>query len=761
MADDDNILDDLFDEGLVSSHSSSNAASGATKPNDLRDAQRAADDERFADLISDVGDLFTHAVKRIRQEEARNTVGNLFPEEMRSADERAAFDLLYQLADEAETSGNDQARAEPLANSMAGGVALSPLQHRSGSNRRLDRNFHDEREIVAEAMVRQLGQAGRAAAADLRESYLTLTRLHQAALLALASDDRSGRRAIASAIVRDLPTLAERLIAWMEEPDGATCERHGLALAATLDRLALDQDLPHLSQLATEVLLVSLQTPLTRIVDLTPERVRSAAAAWGPAMKERQATPAQVVADLTAPLSAEAIVRLRLLSAGITPLPFGEGRLSLLEPARRVAVALAGALQDAGPVRALDKPRHRIDAQLEPVLFGLGLLLAGVQTRSAGNDRAIVRAAHYLGQQHLTGTITSFELAQLRRVEAVQRRRANDLKMYKSDLDEMLPKLETARKALAKLGLDERGEPLGREADDHAVGPQAGSLAVIVCPKLETKTNQKLREAVAGHEHLLGQPIALAPVGDLSARRKILSAEFPWAIEVVDFILGDLVSRQAVTIRPVLLTGDPGSGKSHFARRLAWHFGLHVWTVDCAGSDGSVFAGTDRRWYSAEPSHPVLAMSRGKMANPLVLLDELEKAPTRADHGRVWDALLSFLDPGSNAAVQDKCLQVPIDCSHVNFIATANRIDPLPWPLRDRLRIIAFPEPSIDDLDALIPPLTAQLAAMRNLDPLFIAPLNGEEISFLKSHWKGGSVRRLARLLEAVVNARDRATSQH
>ncbi len=760
MADDDNILDDLFDEDSASTAPNSNALSGAAKPNDRRYAQRAADDDRFADLVANIGNLFTHAVKRLQQEEAitseiPETVSDPLPEEMHNADERAAFDLLYRLAYETEAHGERQAET------MATGVELSPPPHLAGRDRRLDRNFDDEREAVAEALVRQLGQAGHSVAADLQDSYLTLTRMQQTALLALAGDDHSARRAIASDIVRVLPTFAVRLVNWMEEPDGATCERQGLALAAILDRHALDEDLPHVSTLGTEVLMLSLQAPLTRIVDLAPDRIGTAAAAWGPAIKEGQVTPAQVAADLAAPLSAEAIARLRLLSAGIAPLPLAEGRLSLLEPARRIAAALAGALQSAGPIQALDKPRHNVDAQLEPVLFGLGLLLAGVQTRSAGNDRSLVRAAHRLGQQHLNGTTASFELAQLRRVEAVQRRRASDVKIYKSELDEVLPKLETARMVLAKLGLNERGEPLDGNADIDAPEHEASSLAVIVCPKLETKTNQKLREAVAGHEHLLGQPIARAPVGDLPARRKLLLAEFPWASDVVDFILGDLVSRRAVTIRPVLLTGNPGSGKSHFARRFAWHFGLHVWTVDCAGSDGSVFAGTDRRWHSAEPSHPVLAMSRGKMANPLMLLDELEKAPTRADYGRVWDALLSFLDPGSNAAVQDKCLQVPIDCSHVNFIATANSVDPLPWPIRDRLRMIAFPEPSPDDLEALIPPLTAQLAAMRNLDPLFIAPLNGEENAFLKAHWRGGSVRRLARLLEAVVNARDRASAQH
>lgn len=765
MADDDNNnLDDLL-EDLIGGTGRPDAASSAAKPAARITADEAAEDARFADLVDGTGDLFTHAVKRIEKEGASagvtsDAAGDGWPEEVRNADERAAFELLHQLAFEAETLGDEEARAERLADAKARGVDVWPQQHLAGRDRRLDRNQREEREIVAGALVRQLGQAGQAAANDLLESYLTLTRMQQTALLALAGDDRSARRATASAIVRVLPTLGTRLVNWMEEPDGAMCEREGLALAAILDRHALAADLPHLAKLGTEVLMLSLQAPLTRVVDLAPDSIGAAAKAWGPALKERQAVPARVAADPAAPLSAEATMRLRLLSAGIAPLPLAEGRLSLMEPARRVAAALARALQSPGPVRALDRPVHRIDAQIEPALFGLGLLLAGVEARSTGSDRALLRAANALGQQHLGGTTNSFEMGQLRRIEAIQRKRADEVKMYKRDLDEALPKLETARAALAKLGLDESGAPLGQD-DDDAGEQEAASLAAIVCPKIEVKGNTKVKEAVAGHEHMLGQPIALAPVGDLPARRRLLIAEFPWATEVVDFILSDLVSRQAVTIRPVLLTGDPGSGKSHFARRFAHHFGLHLWTVDCAGSDGSVFAGTDRRWSSAEPSHPFLSMSRGRQANPLVLLDELEKAPTRADYGRIWDGLLSFLDPGSNRAVQDKCLQVPVDCSHINFIATANRVDALPWPLRDRLRRIAFPEPAADHLDALIAPLTAQLAASRSLDPRFIAPLTGDEHMFIKASWRGGSVRRLARLIEAVINVRERLMAQH
>jgi hypothetical protein len=771
MADDDDVfsLDDLLPKA-ADPRDAATAGSSRQQPGATREglAEERAEDARFAELVAGERDLFTHAADRIRSEadaqgDASGELPSLridWPEEARSEAERKAFDLLFELADQAERVGDAAARVEAraeLADAHPDGRHLWPARESDSRDPRLTRDRLRERTMIAEAFVRQLGAAGRAAAEQVGAGYLQMPRLLQAALLVLAGDECSARRAAASSIVLVLPPLAERLVSWMEEPIGREAERQGLALAAILDRQAVFTDISSLSRLATEVLLVSLRAPLTRIVDMAPERLSEAAAQWAPAINERQVTPDRIVASPGAPLPAEAIARLRLLSAGITPLPFAEGRLSLAEPAKRVMVALASALQPGGPVRVREHPSYEIDAKLEAALFGMGLMLAGARPGHGLGNGPLVPVASEIGQQHLAGTVNGFEIRHRRKIDAVQRKRADEVKALKEDAANLLPRLAAARSALGKLGLDEDGKPLAAEEQEPGAAVEAPSLTVVVCPKIETKTNSKTREAVAGHEHMLGEPMPLAPVGDLPARRKQLMAEFPWATEVVDFILGDLVNRQAVTIRPVLLTGDPGSGKSHFARRFANVFGLHLWTTDCGGADGTVFSGTDRRWHSAEPSHPFLAMSRGRQANPLVLLDEIEKAPTRTDYGRIWDSLLPFLDGGSNAAAQDRCLQVPIDASNVNYIATANRVDPLPWPLRDRFRQIAFPEPGPEHLPQLVPPLLAQLADARGLDPRFVASLTVEDHAFIAQHWRGGSVRRLARLIEAIVNARERA----
>jgi ATP-dependent Lon protease len=113
----------------------------------------------------------------------------------------------------------------------------------------------------------------------------------------------------------------------------------------------------------------------------------------------------------------------------------------------------------------------------------------------------------------------------------------------------------------------------------------------------------------------------------------MLVSEFPYAVDVIDLTVAHLVGLTTVRLRPLLLAGAPGGGKSRFVRRLGER-------EDASHADGAVFAGTDRRWYSAEPCHPFLAVAACRIANPLMLIGEIEKSGTRSDYGRFWDCLL-------------------------------------------------------------------------------------------------------------------------
>ncbi|KPF96245.1 AAA family ATPase [Rhodopseudomonas sp. AAP120] len=249
-------------------------------------------------------------------------------------------------------------------------------------------------------------------------------------------------------------------------------------------------------------------------------------------------------------------------------------------------------------------------------------------------------------------------------------------------------------------------------------------------------------------------PIAAAP--PLHEARRQLLFEFPYAQEVIDFCLTDLIGRTHVHLRPLLLVGSPGGGKSRFGRRLGEVLGVHVWRVDAARSDGAAFGGTDKRWHSAEPCHPFLAIAQGLVANPIVLLDEIEKAPTRSDYGRLWDALLGFLELETAARYPDPALQTLLDLSMVSYIATANSIDQLPSPLKDRFRVIEFPKPRPVDLEALLPTVIANITVERGLDARWVTPLTQDEVAAASRFWHGGSVRKLRRVVEAMINAREK-----
>ncbi|MGX4805521.1 AAA family ATPase [Bradyrhizobium guangdongense] len=271
----------------------------------------------------------------------------------------------------------------------------------------------------------------------------------------------------------------------------------------------------------------------------------------------------------------------------------------------------------------------------------------------------------------------------------------------------------------------------------------------------------KLRDIIGPLKDVINTALPLVPTPPLHEARNALMFEFPYAVDVIDFALADLVGRTTVRFRPLLIRGDAGAGKSRFARRLAEVCGLHVWRTDASRSDGAVFGGTDRRWYSSEPCHSFLAIAQGRIANPLVLIDEIEKAATRSDYGRLWDCLLGFLEPETNCRYPDPALQTNLDLSQVSYVATTNSLDPLPSPIRDRFRIATFPKPTAKDLNALLPAVIADLARERGLDRNWVPPLDCAEREAVAKHWPGGSVRRLRRIVEAILRERDIRASRN
>jgi ATP-dependent Lon protease len=181
----------------------------------------------------------------------------------------------------------------------------------------------------------------------------------------------------------------------------------------------------------------------------------------------------------------------------------------------------------------------------------------------------------------------------------------------------------------------------------------------------------------------------------------------------------------------------------------------------CGGIADSSFAGTARRWSSGEPALPVGAIISANVANPLFILDEIEKAGTSTTNGNLFDALLSMLEPKSSSRFFDVFIQSDVDLSAVVWIATCNDPTLLPRPLRDRCRILNFPAPMVEHLPTLAQSILISITAERGLDPRWVGQMSGDELSALTNVWRGGSLRGLYRLIEGVLAARDAMAGVH
>jgi ATP-dependent Lon protease len=178
---------------------------------------------------------------------------------------------------------------------------------------------------------------------------------------------------------------------------------------------------------------------------------------------------------------------------------------------------------------------------------------------------------------------------------------------------------------------------------------------------------------------------------DLAHARTVLDADHYDIEQVKDRILEFLAVRSLKPdARGSILTfvGPPGVGKTSLGRSIARALGRTFERISVGGvRDESEIRGHRRTYIGAMPGVVIRALRDAGANNPLFMIDEIDKmgADFRGDPA---SAMLEVLDPEQNDSFRDHYLDLPFDLSNVIFVTTANNLDPIPGPLRDRMEVI-------------------------------------------------------------------------
>jgi ATP-dependent Lon protease len=160
-------------------------------------------------------------------------------------------------------------------------------------------------------------------------------------------------------------------------------------------------------------------------------------------------------------------------------------------------------------------------------------------------------------------------------------------------------------------------------------------------------------------------------------------------------------SRDGLEVTPMLLLGPPGIGKTHFARQLAGLLGTGMNLVPMSSmTAGWLLSGSSSQWKGSKPGKVFEALVDGQYANPVIVVDEIDKASTDAQYDPLG-ALYSLLEHDTAHAFVDEFAEVAIDASQVIWITTANDARGIPDPILNRMNVFEVAAPTHEQARAI------------------------------------------------------------
>jgi ATP-dependent Lon protease len=170
--------------------------------------------------------------------------------------------------------------------------------------------------------------------------------------------------------------------------------------------------------------------------------------------------------------------------------------------------------------------------------------------------------------------------------------------------------------------------------------------------------------------------------------------------EVIDdlrkFLALAVAGREAVQFTPMLLLGEPGLGKTYFAKKLARSLATGFEFVSMSSlTAGWVLTGASAQWHNARPGKVAQTLIEGDYANPVVVLDEVDKAGGDSRYDPLG-ALYGLLERDTAQHFKDEFIDVDMDASHILWVATANDESSIPEPILNRMNVYDIERPDGD-----------------------------------------------------------------